>query len=150
MKRIIEHRKLFNVTKDTDLATLKSLYRNLMKEWHPDKFTGDDAAKAEAEIKSTQIIEAYHFLVSLSPETHETNKEHYLNTINTCGIADYEFKGQTLKLTFSDGSMYEYFGVTKAIFNKFLNSPTQMRFARRHICEGHTYRMATKTVEETA
>lgn len=147
MKRIIEHRKLFGITKDTNLAELKSLYRNLMKEWHPDKFQGDEAAKLDAESKSTAIIEAYHFLVSLSPETHEQNQEEYNNTITTCGIIDWEYKGQMLKLNFSDGSVYEYFGVAKSIYNKFLNSPTQMRFARRHICEGHSFRKATKVAE---
>ena len=31
MKRIIEARKLFNITKDSNLTELKSIYRNLMK-----------------------------------------------------------------------------------------------------------------------
>ena len=38
MKRIIESRKLLGVDKDADLKELKSIYRNFMKEWHPDKF----------------------------------------------------------------------------------------------------------------
>ena len=69
MKRIIEYRRLLDITPDTDLTGLKSTYRNLIKEWHPDKFNGDDERKAEAEEKSKNIIEAYHFLVSIAPET---------------------------------------------------------------------------------
>ena len=42
MKRINEYKKLFNVEQDTDLKTLKTTYRNLVKEWHPDKFTEND------------------------------------------------------------------------------------------------------------
>src|SRR5689334_4736790 len=117
MKRIIEHRKLFNITQDTDLAQLKTLYRNLMKEWHPDKFQ-DDAQKAEAENRSKAIIEAYHFLVSISPETHTSNLEEYTATTTNAGIDDFVYKGQTLKVTFQDGSVYEYFGVPKNIYNK--------------------------------
>ena len=45
MKRINEYRKMLNVTKESDLKELKSVYRNLMKEWHPDKFQHDEAQK---------------------------------------------------------------------------------------------------------
>lgn len=38
MKRINAYKKLFNVEKEIDLKELKSTYRNLVKEWHPDKF----------------------------------------------------------------------------------------------------------------
>ena len=76
MKRITDYRKLFEITKDTDLAELKLIYRRLMKEWHPDKFA-DETLKAEAEAKSKTIIEAYHFLVSISPQTHAASLEDY-------------------------------------------------------------------------
>jgi DNA gyrase subunit A len=59
MKRILESRKLFGITKDADLAELKIIYRNLMKEWHPDKFQEGDELKAQADIKSKEIISAY-------------------------------------------------------------------------------------------
>lgn len=140
MKRITEYRKLFGITQDADLAQLKTIYRDLMKETHPDKFL-EDGLKAEAEIKSKHIIGAYHFLVSLSPQTHLQNKEEYSNAINS-GIADYEYKGQLLKVTFQNGSKYEYFGVTKNIYNKLINSSTQTRFAKRHIFESFSYRKA--------
>ena len=45
MKRINEYKKLFNVESEIDLKQLKGTYRNLVKEWHPDKFmTGDEKA----------------------------------------------------------------------------------------------------------
>lgn len=100
MKRITDYRKLFNITADTDLKHLKLVYRNLMKEWHPDKFQKGDELFAEAEVKSKTIIEAYHFLVSISPETHAHHAEAYALTTNTLGIDDFVYKGQTLKVTF--------------------------------------------------
>ncbi len=148
MKRVVEHRKLLGITKDADLAELKVIYRNLMKEWHPDKFEGDESAKLEAEAKSKAIIEAYHFLVSLSPETHLQNKEAYTNTITTSGIEDFSYKGQTLKVIFNDGSAYEYFNVPKATYNKLINSATQVRFARRHIFESFVFRKSAKISEK--
>jgi DnaJ-class molecular chaperone len=144
MKRIIEYRRLLDITPDTDLGGLKTTYRNLMKEWHPDKFIGDDEAKAAAEDKSKNIIEAYHFLVSISPETKAFNLENYTNITNTCGIDDYSYKGQTLKITFQDGSVYEYFGIPKNIYNKFIGSATLARFAKRHIFYSYTYRNVSK------
>ena len=80
MKRINEYRKLFNANSTTELKELKTTYRNLVKEWHPDKFQAGDEKAVEAEQKSQQIIDAYHFLVSIAPETKAANLEEYLIT----------------------------------------------------------------------
>ncbi|MCD6066356.1 MAG: molecular chaperone DnaJ [Bacteroidetes bacterium] len=140
MRRIVDYRKLFNATKDTNLAELKTLYRNLMKEWHPDKFSEGDERAEEAAVKSKEIIEAYHFLVSVAPETHAAQLEEYTHVTNTFGIDDFEYKGQTLKITFQNGSIYEYFSVPKNIYNKLAGSATLARFARRHIYFSYQYR----------
>ena len=47
MKRINEYKKLFGVEKEIELKDLKKSYRNLVKEWHPDKFQDSDKAKEE-------------------------------------------------------------------------------------------------------
>ena len=67
MKKIVEYRKLLNVDKTAELKDLKTIYRNAMKEAHPDKFQGDEAGLKAAEENSKKIIEAYHFLVSINP-----------------------------------------------------------------------------------
>lgn len=146
MKRIIESKKIFNVTSATNLAELKTTYRNLMKEWHPDKFKEDDAQLEMAEAKSKTIIEAYHFLVSISAETHAADSEDYKLTTSTSGIDDYQYKGTILKITFQNGSTYEYFGVPKSVYNKMSNASTLARFARRHIFESFVYRNISKPV----
>ena len=61
MKRIKEYKKLFKVEGQINLKELKTTYRSLVKEWHPDKFL-DEEKKAEAEEVSTRIIDGYHFL----------------------------------------------------------------------------------------
>lgn len=144
MNRIINYRKLFDITKETDLAKLKINYRNLMKEWHPDKFPDGDERKEEAEVKSKRIIEAYHFLVSISPKTHALNLEEYTLTTTTSVMDDFSYKGQNLKITFQDGSVYEYFGIPKGVYTKFANSLTLSRFARRHIFNSYSYRNVSK------
>ncbi len=145
MKRIIESRKLLEITEQTDLNQLKLIYRSLMKQWHPDKFREGDALAAEAEAKSKSIIEAYHFLVSIAPETHAATAVDYANTTSNCGISDFEYKGTTLKVSFTDGSNYEYFGVPRNIYIKLVNSATQARFARRHIFSTYLYRNISKS-----
>lgn len=144
MKRIIESKKLFNLTQETDLANLKVIYRNLIKEWHPDKFQ-DVEKKTEAEQKSTAIIEAYHLLVSIHPETHTANEAEYTNTITNSGISKYIYKGQTLKITFQDGNEYEYFGVSKNIYNNFSTATAISRYARRHIFNAFVFRNIGKS-----
>jgi len=65
MKRINEYKKLFSVEGEITLDTLKKTYRNLVKEWHPDKFQAGDEKALEAEEMSRKIIDGYHFLVSI-------------------------------------------------------------------------------------
>jgi len=148
MKRITNYRKLFDATEETQLAELKTIYRNLMKEWHPDKAAGDEERMAECEHKSKEIIEAYHFLVSISPETHAKNEVEYTQLTDTIAIQDYSYKSQNLKITFADGHIYEYLGVPKNTYLKFHNSPTIGRFARRHIFFSFRYRNISKQTNE--
>jgi DnaJ-class molecular chaperone len=142
MQRIINHRKLLNITPDADLAKLKVTYRNLIKEWHPDKFQ-DHTEKETAEHKSKAIIEAYHFMVSVSPETHAQNTEQY-GISTASGVTDFVYKSKTLKITYNDGSIYEYFGVPKSVYNKLINASSLGRFVKRHISDEYTFRNASK------
>ena len=110
MKRISQYKKLFGIEKEIDLKTLKTTYRTLVKEWHPDKFQEGDAKREEAEVNSREIIDGYHFLVSIAPETIAANLNAYTETITNSGIADYIHNGLVLEITFLDGTTYEYFG----------------------------------------
>lgn len=147
MKRINEYKKLFSIDQDIDLKTLKTTYRTLVKEWHPDKFDDNDERKVEAEQKSRLIIDGYHFLVSIAPETITANQEEYNITITESNIADYKHKGLLLEVTFLDGSTYEYFGVPKSLYIKLINSDKQLRFARRNIFNSYLYRKIKKSQE---
>jgi curved DNA-binding protein CbpA len=101
MKKIVEYRKLLNVDKTVDLKDLKTIYRNAMKDAHPDKFQGDDEGLKAAEENSKKIIEAYHFLVSINPETIKQNLPEYTETISTSTITDYKFVDGRLIINFS-------------------------------------------------
>ena len=147
MKRINEYKKLFGVEKEIDLAILKKSYRDLVKQWHPDKYQDGDAMKEEAEVQSRRVIDGYHFLVSIAPETREANLAAYTETINE-GIADYHHKGLVLEITFVDGSTYEYFGVTPPIYQKMINSDKINRFAKRAIYPNYIYRKTKKSAEQ--
>jgi len=146
MKKIVDYRKLLDVTKDAELQELKTVYRSLMKTWHPDKFQDNPEAKLEAEEKSKTIIEAYHFLVSIAPETIDQSSEEYNTTTATCGILDFEYKSQTLKIYFTDENVYEYFDVPKEVYRKLVNADSPGRFARRHIFNTYVYRSVNKLV----
>lgn len=145
MRKIVEYRKLLGVDKAVTLAELKSLYRNFMKEFHPDKIQDNEELKLEVEEKSKKIIEAYHFLVSIAPETVESTIEDYNNTTSTSQIADITYTGKRLRIDFQDGSGYEYFGVPENTYIKLVNADSQGRFARRHIYTSFLYRNVSKT-----
>ncbi|WP_207423355.1 KTSC domain-containing protein [Desertivirga brevis] len=143
MKKIIDYRKLFGVTETADLQELKTVYRGLMKNWHPDKFQDSEESKTAAEEKSKEIIEAYHFLVSIAPETRErTSAEYALTTASA--INDFQYKSQTLTISFLDGNEYEYFDVPKNIYVKFINADSPGRFFRRHISNSYLYRSTSR------
>ncbi|MDW3210383.1 MAG: KTSC domain-containing protein [Reichenbachiella sp.] len=146
MKRVKAYKQLFNVEADTDLKQLKSTYRNLVKEWHPDKFQ-DEVKKSEAEIKSQEIIDAYHFLVSIAPETKAANLDEYIKTTTESGIADFKHKGLLLEVSFTDGTTYEYFGVNRNLYLKFVNAEKQFRFAKRNIFNSFLYRKSKRDLE---
>jgi hypothetical protein len=148
MKRISQYKKLFGIEKEIDLKTLKTTYRNLVKEWHPDKFQEGDAKQEEAELQSRTIIDGYHFLVSIAPETIEANLDAYTETITNSGISDYIHDGLVLEITFLDGTTYEYFGVTKPTYIKMVNSPKLNRFAKRTIYPNYLYRKSKRTLQE--
>ncbi|MFT6354883.1 MAG: DnaJ-class molecular chaperone [Cryomorphaceae bacterium] len=146
MKRVNEYKKLFNVEGDLDLKVLKATYRSLVKEWHPDKFQAGDEKAIEAEQMSTTIIDAYHFLVSIAPETHEKNKEEYQETIDKGGITNIQHKGLVLEITFIDGTTFECFGVPRNVYLKLMNSDKQVRFAKRKIFGPYLFRKSKKAV----
>ena len=148
MKRISQYKKLFGIESEIDLKVLKKTYRNLVKEWHTDKFQNGDSKSEEAELKSREIIDGYHFLVSIAPETIADNLEDYTETITNAGIADYVHKGLLLEITFLDGTTYEYFGVTKQIYIKMVNSNKLNRFAKRTIYPKYTYRKSKRILKE--
>jgi hypothetical protein len=146
MKRIERHRAILGVDDKATLSDLKKVYRKIMMEWHPDKFQDSEESKKMAEEKSTKLIASYHFLVSVHPETHEATKAEYTATISEASIDDFEFKSEILRVVFSDGNEYEYYGVPKGIYVKLVNSDTPDRFARRHIYENYLYRSTSKIV----
>ena len=143
MKKIVEYRKLLNVTKDVTLSELKSIYRTSMKENHPDKFT-DEEKKKEVEAISTMTIEAYHFLVSIANETLAKDKELYSKTTSSVNIEDFYMDNNVLYVQFLDGNKYEYFGVPKNTYVKMVNAESPSRFARRHIYNNFVYRSTSK------
>lgn len=144
-KKIAEYRKLLDVTKNATLKELKTIYRKSMKEDHPDTIA-DPVERLAAEERSKQIIEAYHFLVSIAPETQEKGREEYLKTTTTSGILEFYMDNGVLFINFLDGNQFEYFGVPKNTYIKMINAESPNRFAKRHIYNDFLYRSASKLV----
>lgn len=148
MKRINEHRKLLGVDQNATLKDLKTVYRNTMKDTHPDKFANDEAGKTDAEMRSKSVIEAYHFLVSIHPETQEKYRGEYEETIGKSNILDFYLEKSILKVQHLNGKMFEYFGVPRSLYIKMVNSDSPSRFARRHIYGKFVFRKAGEAMEE--
>ncbi len=148
MKKLGEYRKLLEVDKNVTLKELKTIYRNTMKDTHPDKFINDEAGKLEAEKKSKSVIEAYHFLVSINPETQEKYKEEYTETTTTSNIQDFYLEKSILTIQHLNGNIYEYLGVPRNTYIKMVNADSPSRFARRHIYGSFVYRKAGEVMAD--
>lgn len=148
MKKLGEYRKLLEVDKNVTLKELKTIYRNTMKDTHPDKFINDEAGKLEAEEKSKSVIEAYHFLVSINPETQEKYKEEYTETTTTSNIQDFYLEKSILTIQHLNGNIYEYLGVPRNTYIKMVNADSPSRFARRHIYGSFVYRKAGEVIAD--
>lgn len=143
MKRIHAYRQLLGATATTNLQDLSKLYKSLMKTYHPDRFPDDAEKREEAEVRSKEIIEAYHFLSSIAPETRQQDAEEYAR-LTALPILDFRFEQRTLRITFADGTEYEYFGVPHNTYMKFVNTDGNPRFARRHIYDAYPCRRAKR------
>lgn len=144
MKKLGEYRKLLGVDKSATLKDLKNIYRNTMKDTHPDKFINDEAGKLEAEEKSKSVIEAYHFLVSINEETQEKYKDEYTETITNSIIQDFYLEKSVLTVQHLNGKSFEYLGVPRNTYIKMVNSDSPSRFARRHIYGNFIYRKSAE------
>ena len=143
MKRINEYKKLFEVEGAINLKELKTTYRGLVKQWHPDKFQTEEEKEEAGEV-SLKIIDAYHFLVSIAPETKASNLQEFTTTITESQVADYYHKSLLLEVTFTDGNSYEFFGVNRKLFLKFVNSRSLNNFGKRNIFNSYLYRKSKK------
>ncbi len=146
MKKLGEYRKLLGVDKSATLKNLKNIYRNMMKDTHPDKFINDEAGKLEAEEKSKSVIEAYHFLVSINEETQEKYKDEYTETITNSIIQDFYLEKSILTVQHLNGKSFEYLGVPRNTYIKMVNSDSPSRFARRHIYGNFIYRKSAEAM----
>ena len=66
-------RRVLGVTETTTEKEIKQIYKKLAREWHPDRYRGDN--KKEAEQKFMEIAEAYEILTSKKTSHTRTEKE---------------------------------------------------------------------------
>jgi hypothetical protein len=83
-------------------------------------------------------------LVSIAPETRDAGLEEYKAIIDNNKISDFKHEKSVMEVTFTDGTVYEYFGVNEKLVAKFYNSDKQFRFAKRQIFHSFLYRKAKK------
>ncbi len=57
-----EARRLLGVGADASPERIKAAYREMLKDWHPDRFAGDAERSLEVADRTRRIITAYHLL----------------------------------------------------------------------------------------
>lgn len=138
MKEVIESRKLLGAAPGLTLKELSTLYKSLMKQHHPDRFQ-DTGEREAAEAMSQRIIAAYKLLEALHPETQAAKAGEFEETLAS-GIANWQYRGQVLRMVFGDGSEHAFYGVPPKTYNKFVGTDATPRFVRRHLAGAYPRR----------
>jgi curved DNA-binding protein CbpA len=131
MKEINESRLLLGAASGLSLKELNGLYKGLMKRHHPDRFQ-EEAEREAAEAMSQRIIAAYKLLEALHPETQAAKAAEFEVALLS-GVANWQYKGQVLRVCLGDGSEHAFYGVPPNTYNKFVGSDGSARFVRRHL-----------------
>ncbi|WP_340198584.1 KTSC domain-containing protein [Ascidiimonas sp. W6] len=98
-------------------------------------------------MQSRKIIDGYHFLVRVASETMEKNYQHTATMLNA-SIVDHQHKGLLLEISFTNGTIYEFFGGTKRVYLKIINAGSMNRLAKRTIYQKYSFRKSKRIFQE--
>jgi hypothetical protein len=149
---------ILGVNRKSTKDVIKQAFRDLIKKWHPDKFLINNDANHEATEKSKLIIEAYRVLKNYEPPKLQSPNTYYptdsikkksskvrqeiLRTrVKSSNIhsVGYDCEKSILQVEFSNGGVYEYYGVPEIIFKDFMNSVSKGKYANRNIFYSYRY-----------
>ncbi len=149
---------VLGVNRHSTKDEIKQAYRNLIKKWHPDKFSNKEVAIPEATEKSKLIIEAYNVLKNYEPtklkspnvypttekpKKKKNNVRHDIiktrvrsSNIHSIG---YDSVNKILQVEFLNGGVYEYYDVPEIIFKEFMKAESKGKYANRNIFFSYRY-----------
>jgi curved DNA-binding protein CbpA len=144
------HFNILGISRLSKKEEIKIAYRDLIKKWHPDKFSNFPEKIAEAEAISKKLNDAYALLKNYKPppkaifnstfkKTGSTNhttssfksrahapKATRLNILRIRVMSSnihsvgYDKGKKVLQVEFLNGSIYQYYDVPDTIFNELL------------------------------
>lgn len=142
--------KYFNILElsyTASTAEIKIAYRDLIKQWHPDKFPNDVEKQNIANEKSKEINNAYYFLIKHykenKPKTEKDAAEEFIwkkVTSSNLHSVGYNEKDKLLRIIFKNGGKYEYENVPKTVFNQLMTASSKGKFAQKNICYNYRYK----------
>lgn len=139
-KTIEYYLTILGVTLQSTKEEIKKAYRNIIKQWHPDKFPNDKQKIIEATEKSKLINEAYHNLRNYSPDEPITTLGRIRVKSSNIHSVGYDSKQMILQIQFLNGGVYEYYGVPENIFTQLMKAESKGKFAIRHIFNSYRYK----------
>jgi hypothetical protein len=74
MQDLEHYYTVLGIDRDASLSQIKEAYRDLVKVWHPDRFTGDSKLQNRANEKLKKINEAYHALTEYHSRRQEAGQ----------------------------------------------------------------------------
>lgn len=80
MNLIQRYYDILGLQSGASLAEIKQAYRELAKQWHPDRFPHDSPQQRQAEAKLKDINEAYHYLKDYEPEVKTAARQNRRRT----------------------------------------------------------------------
>jgi hypothetical protein len=147
MDKYAEYCGLLGLDTVADTAELKSVYRNAVKRWHPDRYMFDREMQEAAIERIKRINTAYQYVserLSSSPPKpqpvfpSESLLEVFLKSSQIISTA-YDYSAYSLYIKFKSSNVYRFCEVPPRIYDELISSGSPGLYARKHVYRTYKY-----------
>lgn len=147
MDKYAEYCGVLGLDTVADTAELKSVYRNAVKRWHPDRYMFDREMQQSAIEKIKRINTAYQYVSERlgarlpKPEPvypSDSLLEVFLKSSQIISTA-YDYSAYSLYIKFKSSNVNRFCDVPPRIYDELISSESPALYARKHIYRTYKY-----------
>jgi hypothetical protein len=148
MDKYAEYCSVLGLDTVGSITELKSVYRNAVKRWHPDRYMFDRGMQQAAAEKLKRINTAYEYVSELlgscprKPQNpgfpKESLLEIFLRSSQIISTA-YDYSDYSLYIKFKSSNIYRFCDVPPRIYDELISAESPAVYARKHVYSNYKY-----------